>query len=171
MWHRCNLAAKESGLECTCVSNDNFTVLVSGVVDTTEGAHVLCGHHIQNDWASRTTNTHQILHQAWTFLLETTQMTQKAAAMGSGWLAASSQQRACSCITSHAEFFLQNIKSLGDLAPLQTRFEALWLLTFLQTKIIFEREEISDHHWDLGEYTGAADGNWKNSVRSQGAYF
>ena len=27
--HQCNLAAKESGLECTCVNND-FTVLVSG---------------------------------------------------------------------------------------------------------------------------------------------
>ena len=29
-WHRCNLAARESGLECACVNNDNFTVLVSG---------------------------------------------------------------------------------------------------------------------------------------------
>ena len=29
MQHRCNLAAKESGLECTCVNNDDFTVLVS----------------------------------------------------------------------------------------------------------------------------------------------
>ena len=28
--HWCNLAAKESGLECACVYNDNFTVLVSG---------------------------------------------------------------------------------------------------------------------------------------------
>ena len=28
--HRCNLAAKESGLECTCLNNDDFTVLVSG---------------------------------------------------------------------------------------------------------------------------------------------
>ena len=27
--HRCNLAAKESGLECACMNNDNFTVLVS----------------------------------------------------------------------------------------------------------------------------------------------
>ena len=30
MWHRCNLAAKESGLECACVNNDDFTVLVNG---------------------------------------------------------------------------------------------------------------------------------------------
>ena len=28
--HPCNLAAKECGLECTCVNNDDFTVLVSG---------------------------------------------------------------------------------------------------------------------------------------------
>ena len=30
MQHRCNLAAKASGLECACVNNDDFTVLVSG---------------------------------------------------------------------------------------------------------------------------------------------
>ena len=29
VWHQCNLAAKESGLECSCVNNDDFTVLVS----------------------------------------------------------------------------------------------------------------------------------------------
>ena len=34
--HRCNLAAKESGLECAWVNNDDFTVLVSGAVDTVE---------------------------------------------------------------------------------------------------------------------------------------
>ena len=28
--HWCNLAAKESGLKCTCGNNDDFTVLVSG---------------------------------------------------------------------------------------------------------------------------------------------
>ena len=28
--HQCNLAAKESGLECTWVNNDDFTVVVSG---------------------------------------------------------------------------------------------------------------------------------------------
>ena len=30
------LAAKESGLECACVNNDDFIVLVSGAVDTVE---------------------------------------------------------------------------------------------------------------------------------------
>ena len=32
--HQCKLAAKESGLECACVENDDLTVLVSG-----EGRH------------------------------------------------------------------------------------------------------------------------------------
>ena len=39
--HQCNLEAKENGLECTCLNNDDFTVLVGGVggwatVDTIE---------------------------------------------------------------------------------------------------------------------------------------
>ena len=42
---------------------------------------------------------------------------------------------------------------------------------FPQTKITFEREEISDHQWDSGKYDGAADGNWENCVRSHGGYF
>ena len=28
-WYWCNLTAKESGLECACVNNEDFTVLVS----------------------------------------------------------------------------------------------------------------------------------------------
>ena len=35
------MAAKETGLECTCVNNDDFTVLVSGAVDAIEW-HVYC---------------------------------------------------------------------------------------------------------------------------------
>ena len=38
-----------------------------GAVDTTEWACVLCGHHSQNDWTSRATSLHPILHYAWTF--------------------------------------------------------------------------------------------------------
>ena len=34
--HQCHLAAKERGLECTRVNNDDFTVLVSGGVDAVE---------------------------------------------------------------------------------------------------------------------------------------
>ena len=64
--HGCNLAGKGRGLECTWVNNDNFTVPVSG--GAVEWACVLCGHHIQNDRASRTTKLHHILCWAWTFL-------------------------------------------------------------------------------------------------------
>ena len=44
-----------------------------------------------------------------------------------------------------------------------------WL--FPNTKITFEREEISDHQWDSGKYDGVVDGYWENCVRSQGAHF
>ena len=74
--------------------------------------------------------------------------------------------------TSHLmRFFWEMSDNPGDQsAPLQARFGALWLLAFPQIKITFEREEISDHPWDSGKYYGAADGNWENSVKSQGAY-
>ena len=59
------MAAKESGLECTCMNSDNFTVLVS------EGSRrhwvSMCGHHIQNDWVTRAMRLHQTLWYAWTF--------------------------------------------------------------------------------------------------------
>ena len=103
--------------------------------------------------------------------VETIQMIQKATAMGNWWLAASSQQLACSCITSHAEYFGETSNHPGDSALLQPRFAALWLLAFPKTKITFEREKISDHWWDSGEHNQAASGNWENYVRSQGAYF
>ena len=91
--------------------------------------------------------------------------------MGNWWLAASSQQHACSCITSGAEIFGETANHPGDSAPLQPRFGTLWLLAFPKTKITFEREEISDHQWDSGIYDRAADGDWETCVKSQGAYF
>ena len=86
---------------------------------------------------------------------ETIQMIQKAAAMGNWWLAASSRKHTCSCIMSHAEFFGDTSNHLDNSAPLQPRFGALWLLAFSKTKIIFERDEISDHQ-DSGKYNRAA---------------
>ena len=68
-------------------------------------------------------------------------------------------------------FFVKTSNDPGDSAPLQPRFDALWLLTFPKTKITFEREDISDGWWDSGKYNGAADGGWENCVRSQCAYF
>ena len=101
---------------------------------------------------------------------ETIMMIQKATAMGKWCLAASSRQHTCSCVMSQAVFW-QNIKSSRWLSPATVRFGALWLLAFPKTKVTFEREEISDHWWDSGKYNGAADGDWENCVRSQGAYF
>ena len=43
--------------------------------------------------------------------------------------------------------------------PLQPRFGTLWLLDFPDTKIVFEREEISDHLWDSVKPDGAANNN------------
>ena len=102
---------------------------------------------------------------------ETIWMIQKAPAMGNWWLAASSRQWTHSCITSCAEFFCEISNHPGDSAPLQPRFDALWLLAFSKTKITFEREEISDCQWYSGKYNRAAGGHWENCVRSQGAYF
>ena len=101
---------------------------------------------------------------------ETIQLIQKAAAMGNWWLATSSWQWACSCITSHAVFFCETSNHPGNSAPLQPMFCAPQLQAFPKTKITFEREEISDYWWDSGKYDRTADGNWENCVRSQGAY-
>ena len=102
---------------------------------------------------------------------ETTGMIQKAAALGNWWLAGSSQQCAYPCITSHAEIFGKTSNHSSGSGPLQPRFSTLWLLAFSKTKITFEREEISDSWWYSGKYMRAADGNWENCVRSQGAHF
>ena len=103
--------------------------------------------------------------------METTWMTQKAAAMDNWWLAASSQQCDCTYIISRAAFFGKTSSHPGDSAPLQPRCGALRVLAFPKTKITFERKEISDCWWDSGKYDGEADGDWVNCVRSQGAGF
>ena len=54
------------------------------------------------------------------------------------------QQCACSCIMSCAEYFGKTLNHPGDSVPLQSRFGTLQLLAFPQAKITFERVEISD---------------------------
>ena len=61
-------------------------------------------------------------------------MTQKAAAMGTRWLAFSSRQHTHSYITSRAGFFGKISNHTGDSAPLQPRFGALRLLAFPKLK-------------------------------------
>ena len=79
-----------------------------GVADTVDWACVLCGCHIQNDWASRATNLHQTCVKLEHSSTETTQMIQKDATTGNWWLAASSQECIHSCIPSHAEIFVKH---------------------------------------------------------------
>ena len=102
---------------------------------------------------------------------ETIWMIQKTAARGNWWLTASSWQRTCSWVTSPTEAFGETSNHPCESASLQPRFGTLWLLAFPKTKITFEREENSYHQWDSGKYNGAADGDWENCVRFQGAYF
>ena len=165
------MAAKETGLECTCVNNDDFTVLVSGVVDAIEW-HVYC-----------VAVTFKVIEQVEQWICikfcvklehsstETIWVIQKSTAMGKWYLAASSQQRAHSCITSPAEFFCETSNHPSDSAPLQPRFGVLQCMAFPKTKITFEREKISDYWWDSGKYPRAADSDSENCVRFPSAYF
>ena len=96
---------------------------------------------------------------------------QKAAAMGNCWLAASAWQRTCLYIMSHATCLAQHqithmtqFRCIPDLVPCN-----FWL--FSKLKSPFEREGISDCQWVSGKCNREADGDWKNCVRSQGAYF
>ena len=141
-----------------------------GGVGTLEWGWALCGHHIQNDWGEQWICIKfyiKLQHSS----TETIWMIQKTTAMGNCWLAASLRQHTHSCITSYAEFFGKTSNHPSDSAPLQPILATLWLLAFPQTKITFQKEEISDHWWDSGKYVGAANGDWVDCVRSQGAYF
>ena len=99
--------------------------------------------------------------------METIQMIQKDTDMVNWWLAASSQQRAHSHITSCAGFFGKTSNHPGDSTALQSRFGTLRLLALPKTKIAFEREEISDHQWYSRKYNRAAVGKWENCMRFQ----
>ena len=151
--HRCNLAAEESGLQCTCVNNDDFTALISGGVDKTMFSElVYCVAIIcqKTEWGEQWICIKfciKLEHSS----VETIQMIHKAKAMGNWRLAASSQQHAHSCIMCPAPFLGETLNCPGDSAPLKPRFGALWLLAFPKTKITFEREEISDCCLDSGK--------------------
>ena len=164
VWHQCYLAAKQSGLGCTCMNKD-FTVLLTEGVDPTEWARVLCGCHIQNEWASRATNLHQILCWAWTFLHGNYLDDSEGSSYGK--LVIGSFITTPCLLVHHVScrVFWWNIKSPRWLSPLQPRFGSLQLLAFPKTKITFEREVISHCQWDSGKYNREADGDWENCVR------
>ena len=145
MWHPCNLAAKESGLECACVNND-FTGLVSG--GSRQHWVSVCTVWLSHSKGlSKKSNKFcvKLEHSS----MEIFWMIQKATAVGNWWLTASSWQCTRSCITSPTELFDETSNHPRD-------FDVLWLLAFSKTKITFGREEISDHWWDSGKYDEAA---------------
>ena len=99
--------------------------------------------------------------------METTQMIQKAAAMGNWWLAASSRQHIYSCILSYAEFFWQNVKSSRWVSPPKAQICHPGTSGFSQNK---------NHLWkgrdfrQLMRFRKIRQGSWLAIVRSQGAY-
>ena len=102
---------------------------------------------------------------------ETIWMIKQAAAMGNWWLAASSWQWTCSCITSREEVFWETSNHPGDSSPLQPRFGALQFLAFPKTKSPLKGKRYQTISEIQENMMGAADGDWEDCVRSQGAYF
>ena len=116
-------------------------------------------------------NLHQILHEAWAFLHRN--YSDDSEGRRYGQVLIGSFITTTHPLMHHISCrgFDETSNHPGDSASLQPRFGTLWHLGFSKTKITFERDEISDHWWYLEKYNGAADGDWENWVRPQGAYF
>ena len=149
------------------INSDDVTVLVRGAIDAIEWACVLCGHHIQNDWVEQQICiqfSDKIAHSS----AETIWMTQKAAAMGNWWLAASPRQCACSGIMARTEICgesqitqVTQIQYSTDLVPCD-----IWLFPKLKSLLKGKRFQTIDKIQE--NMTGLM---MANCVRSQGAYF
>ena len=152
------------------MNNDDFPVLVSRgrVVGAVEWAYVLCGWPIQNDWWVEQWIFSRFCIKLEHSSMETIQIIQKAAAMGNWWWQLHHDNMPLMHYISCS--FWWNIRSPRWLSPPSPRFGALRLLAFPKTKVTYESEKISDCLWDSGKYDGAADGDWKNCVRSQHSY-
>ena len=112
-WHWCDLAAKDGGLECTFVNNDDFTVLVSGGGRCRWGSmRTVWPSHPK--WASRAMNLHQILCEAWIFLRGNYSDDSEGHSYGQLVIGSFIRQCACLCIMSHAEFFAETSNHPGD---------------------------------------------------------
>ena len=145
MPHWCNLEAKESGLECACMNNEDFTVLVSGG-SRCHWVSMCTVWPLHSTWLSKESNK-----SASNFALSLNIPPQKLF----GWLrrmqlwATGEWQLHHDNVPAHASFFGEPSNHPGDSVPLQLRFGSLQLLAFLKTKITFEREEASDCQWDF----------------------
>ena len=157
MWSQCKLAAKESGLECACVNNDDFTALVSG------GSR-LCWVSLCTVWPSHS----KWLSRAKIYIkfsvkpehssMETIQMIQEAATMDNWWLAASSRQCAHSCITARADFLGETSNHPGHSAPYSPDLVPcnFWLFPKLKSPLKRKRFQTTD---EIKENDRAADGD------------
>ena len=159
----------ESGLECACVNNDDFTVLVSwgGKCCWVSMYTVWLWHSL---WLSKESN-----ESASKFALSLNIPSQKLYGWFRRLLLWAAGDGQLDNMPAHASRFVEFIGGTsnypGDSAPLQPRFGALWLLAFPKTEITFEREKTSDLRWDSGKHDGAPDSDWQNCVRLQGAYY
>ena len=150
--HQCKLAAKESGLACTCVNSDNFTVLVSGV-----SRH--CSVSICTVWLSHSKwMSEQSNESASSFALSLNippwklfRRFRRPQLWASGdW------QLHHDNVPTHAARLVQGFLVKHQIIQvthphLQPRLGTLRLLAFPKTKITFERAEILDHQWDSGK--------------------
>ena len=170
-WHWCNLAAKESGLECACVNHYDFTVLVN-VSWGCCWVSICTVWPLRSKWLSKESNK-----SASNFALSLSIPLQKLLRWFKRlplWATGDWQlyHNTAPAHASHMEqVFLQNIKSPRWLSPHKAQMWHPKTLAFPKSKITFEREEISDPWWDSGKYNEATDGKWNNCVRSQGAFF
>ena len=112
-----------------------------GAIDAVEWACVLCGCHIQNGWASRAMNLHQISHEAWTFLPRNYPVDSEGHSYGQ-LVTGSFVMTTGPLMHRFVQFFCETSNRPGDSAPLLPRFGARRLLAFPKIKITFEREEI-----------------------------
>ena len=118
------------------------------MVDAVEWACVLCGHRI-HFW-----------------------MIQKAAVMGNWWLAASlwnvpayTSHLVQSFLVNHQITQVTQLPYSLDLVPCD-----LWFFPKLKSPLKGKRVQTTNER-DSGKYNRAADGDWENCMRSQGAYF
>ena len=166
MWHRSNLAAKESGPECPHANNDHFTVLASGGSGRcwVSMCTVWPSH---SKWLSKSASDFALsLNIPPRKLFEWFRRPQLWAKMIGSFITTM-------CPLIHhilSGFFLWSINSPRWLSPTTAQIWHSATSGFSQNYNHLWKEEISDQWWDSGKYDGAADGNWENCVRSQGAY-
>ena len=171
-WHQCNLVAKESGLECTCMNYDDFTVLVSRGGRCHWAKHVYCVAITfkMTEWVEQ-----QICIRFCVKLQHSCAETIRWFRRPQLW-ATGDWQLYHSKVPTHASRVIQSFLSKHhmaqvtqppyspDLAPWN-----FWLFPKLNSPVKGKRFQTTDETQE--NTTGAAYGNWENCVRSKDVYF